>query len=76
MSQDKLMENVQVILELYKKGELNNDQAFDILYGMYRTAKYDPSNKSTDVNSPIIRTYFAPENVTTTWNESISPEQE
>jgi polyhydroxyalkanoate synthesis regulator phasin len=72
--EDKLMENVQVILELYKKGELNNDQAFDILYGMYRTAKYNPSNKSTDISSSYFSS-FDVSNTSTTWNEPLSPEQ-
>lgn len=66
------MDNVQVVLNLYKKGELNVDQTFDILYGMYRTAKYDTTNKSTDVTS----SYFPESNVNTTWDEPFSTEQE
>ena len=74
MMEDKLMENVQVILELYKRGELNSDQTFDILYGMYRTAKYNPINKSTDLSSSYFRSIDV-SNTSNTWNEPLSPEQ-
>ena len=69
---DKLMDNVQVVLNLYKRGELNNSQAFDILYGMYRTARYDHLNKSTDLTT----SYFPENNRNTTWDEPFSTEQE
>lgn len=68
---DEVMKNVEVILNLHKKGEINAEQAHDLLFSIYRSLRID--NQS---DKKVIE-YFPSSNTTTTWvDESFLSKQE
>lgn len=68
---DEVMRNVEVILNLHKKGEINAEQAHDLLFSIYRSLRID--NQS---DKKVIE-YFPSSNTTTTWvDESFLSKQE
>lgn len=60
---DEAMKSVETVLTLYKKDEINAQQAHDLLSGIYRSALHEIKEKSKTFE------YFPSSNTTsTTWN--------
>ena len=64
---NNVMDNVEVILNLYKKGDINAGQAHDLLFSIYRSIKDD-----NQADKKVIE-YFPSSNTTTTWVDESFP---
>lgn len=68
---DDVMRNVEIVLNLHKKGEINAEQAHDLLFGIYRSVMVDNKSDKKTIE------YFPSKNTTTTWvDESFLSKQE
>lgn len=69
---EDVMKSVETVLNLHKKGEINAEQAHDLLFSIYRSIRIDDNQAEKKVIE-----YFPSSNTTTTWvDESFLSRQE